>query len=487
VSVRRTVFLAHRWLGVLLSLFFAVWFGSGVVMIYVGYPDADDRQRIAGQAPLVRAHCCSGQLKDIAPGERLRLRMLEDALVIGREEVWHVAGSAAPLAAPDARRVGEIARSWLGADRTPIVRVTRLHNDQWTVSARYDSFRPLYRVELADGRWLHVAGTSGEIVLVTDRRQRGWNWVGAISHWIYFTALRECPKLWSRLIIWLATAGVALAAAGMWGGLKQWRWQRRKRGKSPIPYHGIAYWHHASGLVFGVLVFTFILSGLFSMNPWGLFSSPGVTAGDRAALHGDAGPLPPRRIIDAWKRFDAIQPDFAPRELVVFAFDGHWWLRFLNGRDAPRLMRVDATGTLAQLPDAAVESVADRLAAEGGEIDRVWLERPELYYYSHHGERPFPVLRLRLQDARRSWYYLDPASGDFAHKNDTTRRSYRWWFNALHSLDFPWLIEHRPAWDIVVILVCLGGLIVSATGVVVGWRRLRARAVPRRKPAADDR
>ncbi len=35
---KRWLYLIHRWAGVVLCLFFAMWFVSGVVMMYVGYP-----------------------------------------------------------------------------------------------------------------------------------------------------------------------------------------------------------------------------------------------------------------------------------------------------------------------------------------------------------------------------------------------------------------------------------------------------------------
>ena len=36
--MKRLLFLIHRWAGVVLCLFMAMWFVSGVVMMYVGYP-----------------------------------------------------------------------------------------------------------------------------------------------------------------------------------------------------------------------------------------------------------------------------------------------------------------------------------------------------------------------------------------------------------------------------------------------------------------
>ncbi|MDB5501010.1 MAG: peptidase, partial [Tardiphaga sp.] len=70
-------------------------------------------------------------------------------------------------------------------------------------------------------------------------------------------------------------------------------------------------------------------------------------------------------------------------------------------------------------------------------------------------------------------FHLDPVTGDLVGRSDSGRRAYRWLYNGLHSLDFPWLIAYRPAWDIVVWLLSLLGMTISASGVVIGWRYLK--------------
>ena len=45
-------------------------------------------------------------------------------------------------------------------------------------------------------------------------------------------------------------------------------------------------------------------------------------------------------------------------------------------------------------------------------------------------------------------------------------------FALLHSWDWLPLITRRPAWDAVMLALSIGGLLLSATGAIVGWRRL---------------
>jgi hypothetical protein len=56
---------------------------------------------------------------------------------------------------------------------------------------------------------------------------------------------------------------------------------------------------------------------------------------------------------------------------------------------------------------------------------------------------------------------------------DAGGRSYRWWFNALHRLDFGWLVGIRALWHTTMWVLCLAGLVISVSGTVIGWRRLR--------------
>ena len=64
-------------------------------------------------------------------------------------------------------------------------------------------------------------------------------------------------------------------------------------------------------------------------------------------------------------------------------------------------------------------------------------------------------------------------------KTATVVRSYssrnaarRWLYNGLHSFNFPWLYNHRPLWDIVVITFMLGGTALCVTALVLAWRAL---------------
>ncbi|MBX2841185.1 MAG: hypothetical protein KTR26_05410, partial [Flammeovirgaceae bacterium] len=70
-------------------------------------------------------------------------------------------------------------------------------------------------------------------------------------------------------------------------------------------------------------------------------------------------------------------------------------------------------------------------------------------------------------------FYIDPANGNVLLKSDVTNRLERWLYHGLHSLDFSFLTNNRPLWDIVMITLLLGGTTISITAVGLGIKFMR--------------
>ena len=98
------------------------------------------------------------------------------------------------------------------------------------------------------------------------------------------------------------------------------------------------------------------------------------------------------------------------------------------------------------------------------------------YYYSRRrdsGGRSLPVIRVQFADPDRTWFYINPKTGQVIERTTHFNRVYRWLYNGLHSWDFPWLWPYRPLWDITVVGLSVGGIVLCVLGVVIGIRRLR--------------
>jgi hypothetical protein len=97
--------------------------------------------------------------------------------------------------------------------------------------------------------------------------------------------------------------------------------------------------------------------------------------------------------------------------------------------------------------------------------EAAWLNQYDAYYYHRARGRRLPALRVKYDDPQRTWLYFDPYLGAVVQKEEPRSRIERWLYNGLHSLDFPYLYQSRPAWDITVIVLSIGGCMLSATAV----------------------
>ena len=58
MRAKRLTYLVHRWTGVAGCLLMVLWFISGVVMLYVGYPKLTPWERLGALPALNPATCC---------------------------------------------------------------------------------------------------------------------------------------------------------------------------------------------------------------------------------------------------------------------------------------------------------------------------------------------------------------------------------------------------------------------------------------------
>jgi hypothetical protein len=80
------------------------------------------------------------------------------------------------------------------------------------------------------------------------------------------------------------------------------------------------------------------------------------------------------------------------------------------------------------------------------------------------------VILARTNDAEQTRYYIDPRTARVVAMYGSPNWTSRWLYHGLHSLDVPWLYNHRPAWDIVVITFMLGGTALGVTSLMLAWR-----------------
>lgn len=461
----RWLFLTHRWVGIAACLFFAMWFASGLVMLYVPYPALSPAARWAGATPI------DWTKVDVPPpvtaGQRRLLLEMRDI-----EPLWRIERDDGAIDTRPARTgavllvVGEayarrVASRFMGI---PADRAEQLVRDQWTVAGGFDRHRPLWKVRLNDdaGTNIYVSSTTGLPVQRTTRIGRLWNWLGSVPHWLYPTILRQNSAAWRQVVLWIAGLFIAVALTGIWIGILRVRLGRRRYKAGRIsPYRGWMLWHHVSGLVGGLFLLTWIVSGWLSVDPGRLFTGTTVPVDALRRYRSliGVGDIPLGRLA-------ILAP--AARSIEITNNAGLPRITIDGSSDHPRYL--DAT-TMAPAGDAksAVVEAAAPLVPQGrlSRIER--LTQPDAYW---SGAKTLPVLRLHFTDPAQSWLYIDPTTGELIDQQDCARRLYRWAFDLLHTWNWLWLIERQPLRDIIIWLMSIVGLMLSASGVWLGYRRL---------------
>jgi hypothetical protein len=501
---RRVLVYTHRWLGIAGSLVFIAWFVSGVVMMYARMPSLTLDERLARQAPLDLTTAIIGPSEAavrarLAP-ETVRVAMLDGRpayrLTEARSFTTLFADSGEIFTGWSEDGALRIARQFLPDHASSMRYDARIDDaDQWTFAVR--SLMPMHRVIVGDvdRTVLYISDLTGQPEMKSTREQRVWGYLGAVLHWIYFTPLRRNAPLWNDVIVWGSIFGCVMCLSGLIWGV--WRFSirgiyRLKRIPSHTPYAGWMAWHHYAGLIFGLVTFTWILSGLLSMVPFDWSPGAGPTREQRLLMAG--GPL--RIEIVTLERLRAataaLSTAFPPGELDLLQFQGEpvlralrpgmldadrWNSPYFDVRPPPdqRLVSLaaPARGLFRRFADEDMLA-AGRRAVPGAPVsEAVWLYAYDSYYYDRHGSRALPVLRMQFDDGERTLLYLDPFRGDVVLNHGRLSRLERWLYNGLHSLDFPGLYNRRPLWDLVVVALSIGGLVLSATTVWPALRRLR--------------
>ncbi|RZT41773.1 PepSY-associated TM helix domain-containing protein [Cupriavidus agavae] len=481
-KTKRWLYLIHRWMGIAGCLLIAMWFGSGLVMMYVPFPALTQAERLAGLPPLDRAALAgiavspdaAMQAAGLATFPRsLRVEMGGDGpvyrMIDAKGEPHTVsAADARVIRAVDADAALRTARQFAGK---PVAWLDTIERDQWTVPNGLNPWRPLHHFRVQDdaGTELYVSARTGEVMRDTARAERFWNWLGSVPHWLYFTPIRKDPPLWRQVVLWTSGPCLAVAISGIWIGWLRLRVRRRFAHGSVAgmsPYRGWMAWHHAAGLAGALFLLFWLVSGWLSVNPNQWFDHRGF---DAAALQRYGGHPAPTFPAPDWQ---AVAGGRDVREIRM-TWVGGQPAALAVLRDGTQRVLNPGTGQPLAFDTAALARAAGVLLPGVRLADTTLQTAPDLYWYSHHHSRRFPVLRVAFDDADQTLAYIDPATGQVEGRGNDSRRLYRWLFHAAHSYDFVALTQHRPAWDVVMWLLSVVGLVMSVSGVVVGWRRLR--------------
>ncbi len=485
-TVTRVAIFVHRWLGIALCLLFLLWFPSGIGMMYWNFPSVSAADRLerapaldAATVRLSPAEAWATLGRPEAPSE-VRLNTFDGRpayrFVNGFGEVDIVyADTGEPQAEVSKAMMLRVASVWTGQPPATPTIAEMQDVDQWTVQGLRGS--PVWKYSWPSGDQVYVSQATGEVVQYTNTSSRLGAYLGPITHWLYFTPIRKHAPEWSAVVIWTSAIGTGAALLGV--AIGAWMYSPRKRYRNAgaptsIPYRGQKRLHTVFGLIFGVAAATWAFSGMLTMDPFPLDNDPS----DSEVTTGVA--------IEQALRGRTLLTDFAAKDprvaLAQMADRPVKQLELATVAGEPVYMATLAGGETHHVPlDGAPRDEFDRrrlidlvtkASQPAGVSDVRVIDQYDRYYLDRRRERPLPVILARVNDEGGSRYYIDPKTGLIAGTYNARNWFSRWVYHALHSFDFPWLYNYRPAWDIVVITFMLGGTFLCVTALVLAWRAL---------------
>jgi hypothetical protein len=492
MNFKRTLYLTHRWFGIVMSMMFFLWFASGIVMLYVEYPELTERERVNASS-LLELKAINTSFSDIQDQilNESAINQLDLLSVLGRPayKLTFADNSKTIIYADNGNTLKDIQPSaaekiaTLYAQNSDLALQTNapeylasIEMDQWTVYGGFNEHRPLHKVDLnnAKGTILYISSSTGEVLRDTDSYERMWNWVGSTIHWIYPMQLRKHSNLWVNVVTVISIAGIISVISGTIVGFLRLRLKRRYKNGAVTPYTGIQKWHHLLGITFALFITMFMVSGLFSMNPFGIFNNKTSSVEQVKRYTGGTYDLTEfdqnlKNLNDnadkmqgikelSWQMLDGEGLLIAKRENSNNSLDP---FRIVTNLNAEELKQKTRNAISQLLPDSELVK-----------LDRI-TKYDNYYYTTHNRYMPLPVFRARFSDIENTWYYIDATTSEILARSTQIDRIKRWLYNGLHSLDFQFLLVNWPLREAIVIFLSITGVIFSLTSLIMAWRRLR--------------
>ena len=474
-SFVKAVRITHRYLGLTLSFMFLVWCLSGFVMMYKEFPYIKEREKINNLTPInfknisINPNQAWEFLPDNFKWVQLKLYNLidqpvykfvneNDSIILINAEVG---GKVRNI---DEKGVKEIVNNYTKGQYKIIKTEIITELDQWIPRTKFLPYLPMYKVYINDKSEtvFYVSSKSGEIIQKLNFSDKIWAWLGPIPHWLYFKDLRINTNAWRAVVIAISFIGVLMCIGGLVLGIIRTINSKKKSDKlSPYKKRWFK-WHHYLGFIFGLFILTWILSGLFSMNPLKWSSEDFLDKDELRSWKGNQSFAPS----NVTTNFNKLQKFGKLKEIELNKINNsYYWLAKYNDLKT-KIVFIQEPVSLPKnhLSLNELKPGIKKLKEKDTITDITLLTDYDNYYYNKNRDLPLPVYLVKFSDKFKTWYYINPANATIVRKKQIDSRFERWIYNGLHSLDFSFILYKRPLWDIVVLILLIGCTMLSFTG-----------------------
>jgi hypothetical protein len=468
-----------------------VWYASGIGYHWRAIPrvlNVEERRQTLGE-PFVPSQV-GIDIREVLKRSRIQhvrevqLRRAGSRLVY---EVHGTGGLADVVDADTGKSLSPIADSFAReiaktlVPNTPVLTSVRMERPD---SLSYNLPKPFYRVTFDDAGHTHVyvSAATASILARAHTKQRLYFWFVSIPHHLTFDAAFFQPHesvrygalfLLNALGALIVASGGCLIASMLWrsgfmGGIRKREFLIRK-------------WHYVLALIFSLSTLLFIGSGFFLVvgggpPPEGVLVSPAELQHVLPPMSVDPSGLVELR--DAWLAHQGETQQVVTLVALKKVLDVPMYA-FQDGSGGQHAIRAD-TGQAFAVDRHWMERVAETFLARPVTMGEVqYLTQYDSYYYARNDRfPPLPVYRVVCDDPDQSVLYLSTATGEVIGRTTHWFRVRRWLVHGLHAWDFPFLLNRPLLRNTVVLVLTLGGLLVSLTGLYLGtvasiawWKR----------------
>lgn len=493
----RTVRRIHRITSLAIVLFFVMWFVTGIVLLYHSYPrvTAADRYRhqekicpdslpglfdipgLSGDVEVqtLSLKCRYGQtVWTISGVDGRRNTPMDGEAVHSGEYVLKGDSLCSPVTVTPGM-LDSIAISWTSGSHILSVD-TLTERQQWVMYERYEKSLPILRYHMSDPdrSEIFIAEKNGDVLQATTRQERIWSWLGAIPHKLYIPFLRKDVKRWENVLLTGGLFCLFSALSGLYMGIYYLWVNKRNSGVVGSPFKKrIWRWHHISGLIFGVFLVAWGISGSLAMQrmPKWLVNYEGDYFVSSSKIWG-RNPLPLREYkldyLELFLHYDDIKSVSWEHFGNVPAY------RIINGEEE---IYIDAStaGDVKRL-SLTRKDVAEGVERYFGENIKYSIELQEEYdeyYLSPSGRYPLPVWRVEVENADGVRMYVSPSDGYVKYLN-RNRMVKKWLFSATHYLGIKYFVLHERIRHLSLWILSVGCVFVCVTGAGVYISKQRA-------------
>jgi hypothetical protein len=484
-SLKNTLIKIHNLSGTFLSLMFVIWFLSGFVLIFAGFPHASREERFLHLSYLNKDDFESIQAPKGFKG-RVELEKLNGNPVYrvynGRKaQKVYDARSLQPLGKYSKEDAVRLAQDFTGAKIDSVEKIDEL--DQWMPWSYYRPLLPMYKCHMDDDAHtrIYVSEVSGSIVQETTRKSRWLGRIGAIPHWIYFKSLRIKVTLWSKVVTWVSALGVLVSLSGIIAGFIRLRRRNRHEKWGQLTFYKKFWhkWHHLTGFFFGLFVFAFMLSGMISVTdiPHWMIARHNKKSGKR--IWNQKLELDQHAVVDFNKFWEAADNGTPIRKVAfktVHNKPSFWVYRDQFRNPDVYIVNQDTVIAKAKYDKEEIINWCKNVMPEAVYQLEQQNEYDAYYQISGMWNRPLPVWQLNVEDKDNTRMYINAETGEVVKSITDKDRWRRWLYRSLHTFDFPYLKKHDWLRKALLLFLSLGGTVVSISGLVLGLKWIQRKS-----------